>query len=65
MHNVLTDMPRMWQQAVVCEQGRVWSGRDAVGAGLVDALGGVARAVAILKDRAGIPAGDQVHMYGL
>lgn len=63
VQDVLTDMPRSLQQAVVCEQGRVWSGRDAVGAGLVDALGGVARAVAILKDRAGIPAGDQVHMY--
>jgi ClpP class serine protease len=42
-------------------QGRVWSGRDALGAGLVDALGGLARAVAILKDRAGIPAGDQAR----
>ncbi len=39
----------------------MWSGRDALGAGLVDALGGLARAVAILKDRAGIPAGDQVR----
>lgn len=41
----------------------MWSGRDAVGAGLVDALGGLARAVAILKDRAGIAAGDQVRLH--
>ena len=41
----------------------MWSGRDAVGAGLVDALGGLARAVAILKDRAGIAAGDQVRPH--
>ncbi|KAK9846465.1 hypothetical protein WJX81_004557 [Elliptochloris bilobata] len=46
-------------------QGRVWSGRDAIGAGLVDALGGVARAVAILKDRAGIAPGDQVALVEL
>ena len=46
---------------VARKQGRVWSGRDAIGAGLVDALGGLARAVAILKERAGIAAGDQVR----
>ena len=35
-------------------QGRVWSGRDALSVGLVDALGGVSTAVAIAKQAAGL-----------
>ena len=37
-------------------QGRVWSGRDALEVGLVDALGGISRAVAIAKQEAGLSA---------
>ncbi len=37
-------------------QGRVWSGRDALAVGLVDALGGVSRAVAVAKQAAGLSA---------
>lgn len=37
-------------------QGRVWSGRDALEVGLVDALGGISRAVAIAKQEAGLGA---------
>ena len=37
-------------------QGRVWSGRDALSVGLVDALGGVSRAVAVAKQAAGLGA---------
>ena len=37
-------------------QGRVWSGRDALAVGLVDALGGVSRAVAVAKQAAGLGA---------
>ena len=37
-------------------QGRVWSGRDALSMGLVDALGGVSRAVAVAKQAAGLGA---------
>ena len=37
-------------------QGRVWSGRDALSVGLVDALGGVSTAVAIAKQAAGLGA---------
>jgi len=33
---------------VLC-QGRVWSGKRALEVGLVDALGGISRAVAIAK----------------
>jgi protease-4 len=43
-------------------QGRVWTGRQAKDLGLVDALGGLDRAVAIAKERAKIPAGEQVEL---
>lgn len=36
-------------------QGRVWTGKAASGIGLVDAIGGFSRAVAIAKQKAGIP----------
>jgi protease-4 len=43
-------------------QGRVWTGRQAKDLGLVDALGGLEKAVAIAKERAKIPAGEQVEL---
>jgi len=43
-------------------QGRVWTGRQAKGLGLVDALGGLDRAVALAKERAKIPAGERVEI---
>ena len=43
-------------------QGRVWTGRQAKDLGLVDALGGLDRAVAIAKERAKIPAGEHVDL---
>jgi protease IV len=43
-------------------QGRVWTGRQAKDLGLVDALGGLDTAVAIAKERAKIPAGEQVEL---
>lgn len=36
-------------------QGRVWTGKDAASHGLVDAIGGLSRAVAIAKLKANIP----------
>jgi protease-4 len=36
-------------------KGRVWSGADAIGIGLVDSLGGLRDAVAIARHRAGLP----------
>lgn len=36
-------------------QGRVWTGNDAASQGLVDAIGGFSRAVAIAKHKAKIP----------
>jgi protease IV len=43
-------------------QGRVWTGRQAKDIGLVDALGGLDRAIALAKQRAKIPAGQQVDL---
>ena len=43
-------------------QGRVWTGRQARDRGLVDELGGLDTAVAIAKQRAGIPADEDVEL---
>ncbi len=43
-------------------QGRVWTGRQALDHGLVDALGGLDRAVDEAKSLAGIPAEDDVEL---
>ncbi len=46
-------------------QGRVWTGRQAKQLGLVDELGGLERALALAKERAGIPhdAGVEIVVY--
>lgn len=41
-------------------QGRVWVGQDAASLGLIDAIGGLSRAVAIAKQKANIPLERQV-----
>ncbi|XP_061347679.1 serine protease SPPA, chloroplastic-like [Gastrolobium bilobum] len=41
-------------------QGRVWTGKDAASHGLVDAIGGLSRAIAIAKLKANIPQDRQV-----
>ena len=43
-------------------QGRVWTGAQAKERGLVDALGGLDTAVAIAKERAHIPADEDVEL---
>lgn len=40
-------------------QGRVWTGQDALDRGLVDALGGISRAIAIASELAGVPEGER------
>ncbi len=42
-------------------KGRVWTGADAVGLGLIDSLGGYRDAVAIARERAGLPADAPVR----
>ncbi|XVE54626.1 hypothetical protein DITRI_Ditri03aG0097200 [Diplodiscus trichospermus] len=46
-------------------QGRVWAGKDAASRGLVDAIGGFSRAIAIAKHRANIPQDKQVTLVEL
>lgn len=41
-------------------QGRVWTGNDAASRGLVDAIGGLSRAVAIAKQKANLPMDEEV-----
>jgi protease-4 len=43
-------------------QGRVWTGRQASQIGLVDALGGLDKAIAFAKERAGIEADSEVQL---
>jgi protease-4 len=43
-------------------QGRVWTGQQAKDRGLVDALGGLDRAIALTKERAKIPADSDVEI---
>lgn len=44
-------------------QGRVWTGKDAASRGLVDAIGGFSRAVAIAKLKANISQDSQVQFF--
>ncbi|GAU35230.1 hypothetical protein TSUD_205060 [Trifolium subterraneum] len=46
-------------------QGRVWTGKDAVSRGLVDAIGGLSRAIAIAKLKANIPQDKHVTLVEL
>jgi ClpP class serine protease len=46
-------------------QGRVWSGRDALARGLVDALGGVHCAVQLAREAAGIKPEERVTVIDL
>ncbi|KAJ8448956.1 hypothetical protein Cgig2_030812 [Carnegiea gigantea] len=46
-------------------QGRVWTGNDAASRGLVDAIGGMGRAIAIAKQKANIPQEKEVNVVEL
>ncbi|KAE9602237.1 hypothetical protein Lal_00050028 [Lupinus albus] len=46
-------------------QGRVWTGKDAASHGLVDAIGGLSRAIAIAKLKANIPKDKEVTIVEL
>lgn len=46
-------------------EGRVWAGKDAASRGLVDAIGGLSRAIAIAKQQANIPQDRKVTMVEL
>jgi len=44
-------------------RGRVWTGADALANGLVDELGGLDRAAALARRRAGLPDGAPLRIY--
>ena len=44
-------------------RGRVWTGADALANGLVDELGGLDRAAALARRRAGLPPGAPLRVY--
>ncbi|MGC8627036.1 MAG: signal peptide peptidase SppA [Acidimicrobiales bacterium] len=44
-------------------RGRVWTGADAQGLGLVDELGGLNRALALARSRAGLPASSELVRF--
>jgi protease-4 len=44
-------------------RGRVWTGADALANGLVDELGGLDRAAAVARRRAGLPAASPLRIY--
>jgi protease IV len=44
-------------------RGRVWTGADAAERGLVDELGGIERAAAIARQRAGLPDSAELRMF--
>ncbi len=46
-------------------QGRVWTGQEALAAGLVDALGGLDAAVRVAREKARIPKGEEVQLVVL
>ncbi|GLU20300.1 hypothetical protein SLE2022_365080 [Rubroshorea leprosula] len=46
-------------------QGRVWTGKDAASHGLIDAIGGYSRAIAIAKQKANIPPDTKVTLVEL
>ncbi|MGH9773683.1 MAG: signal peptide peptidase SppA [Candidatus Acidiferrales bacterium] len=50
------------EQVQKIAKGRVWSGDQAKGFGLVDELGGLDRAIAVAKNLAHIPAGESVRI---
>jgi protease-4 len=53
---------RKFEEIEPVAQGRVWLGAQAVSKGLVDELGGLDRAVELIRQRAKIPAGQQVSL---
>jgi protease IV len=51
------------EQVEEVARGRVWTGADALAHGLVDELGGMDRAAAIARRRAGLPATAPLRVY--
>jgi protease-4 len=54
---VATGRKKSFEEIQSVAQGRVWTGRMALGAGLVDEMGGLGEALDALRDMARLPAG--------
>ncbi len=50
-----------FQEARALAKGRVWTGKDAYDRNLVDALGGLGKAISLMKKRIGVP--DTMKVY--
>lgn len=59
---VASTRKRSYEEINKVAQGRVWLGTDAKNAGLVDELGGLERALELVKQRAGIPLSDKISI---
>jgi protease-4 len=53
---------RKFEEIASVAEGRVWTGSDAKANGLVDELGGLDRAIELVKKRANIPAGEEIQL---
>jgi protease-4 len=53
------------QEIEAVAQGRVWTGEEALAAGLVDALGGLEAAVGVAREKARIPKSQEVQLVVL
>jgi protease IV len=51
-----------WNEIHEVAQGRVWLGSQALGANLVDELGGFDRAIELAREKAGIAEGERVTL---
>jgi protease-4 len=56
---------KTYEQAHQVARGRVWSGAEALANGLVDRLGGLDTALSVAKEKAGIPADQEVTLVAL
>jgi len=62
VERVAAGRKRPYDQMEPLAQGRVWLGAQAKGNGLVDELGGLDRAVELIKEKAKIPASEKVAL---
>jgi protease-4 len=59
---VATARRRKFEEIEPLSQGRVWLGSQAKANGLVDELGGLDRAIELVKEKAKIPRGERVNL---
>jgi protease-4 len=62
VERVAAGRKRTYDQVEPLAQGRVWMGAQAKQNGLVDELGGLDRALELIKERAKIPASEKVAL---